>query len=108
MYLIYKNSEHPYDLLQGQHQGRKLQPKSKYQAFITFDDGSNSVQYYNAETHNILTSQNFCFLTPPKPSPPEEIIIELHSPCEGEDKGNMLPNAQDADCKGNKNMKNLI
>ena len=43
-------------LLQGQHQERKLQPKSKRRAFITFNDGSNSVQYYNAETHNILTS----------------------------------------------------
>ncbi len=92
-------------LLQGQHQERKLQSKSKCRAFITFDDRSNSVQYYNAETHNILTSQNFCFLTPPKPFPPKEIIIELHLPCEGEDKGNMLPNAQDADHKGKQKCK---
>ena len=88
-------------LLQGQHQDRKLQPKSKRQAFTGFDDGSNSVLYYNAETHNILTSRNFRFLTVSQPSPSEEIEIMPHSPHEGEEnKGNMSPNAQDVDRKG--------
>ena len=87
-------------LLQGQYQEWKLQPKSKCQAFVGFDEGLNSIQYYNAETHNILTSWNFHFLTPPQPSPPEEIIIDPHSSCEGEDKGITPLNAQDADQKG--------
>jgi len=88
-------------LLQGQHQDRKLQPKSKRRAFTGFDDGSNSVLYYNAETNNILTSRNFRFLSASQPSPPEEIEIIPHSPHEGEEnKGNMSPNAQDADRKG--------
>src|SRR6266567_9330205 len=51
-------------LLQGQYQQQKLQLKSKCHAFVGFDDNSNSVLYYNTETHNILTSQNFRFLTP--------------------------------------------
>lgn len=37
-------------LLQGQKEACKLLPKSKWQAYIGFNDGSKSVQYYNAET----------------------------------------------------------
>src|SRR6266850_1612373 len=38
-------------LLQGQHQQQKMLPKSKRCAFIGFNDGLKSVQYYNVETN---------------------------------------------------------
>src|SRR6267154_3741373 len=34
-------------------------PKSKRRIYVGYDDGSNPVKYYNAETRKVLTSQNF-------------------------------------------------
>ena len=50
-------------LHQGQAQQHKLQPKLMRQAYVSHNDGSNSILYYNAATCKILFSQNFCFLT---------------------------------------------
>ena len=76
-------------LLQGQMKPRKMQPKSKCQVYIGYDDGAKAVKYYNAETCNVLTSQNFRMITPPnQPSPPE--LIEV-TPDEGESTSTMPP-----------------
>ena len=83
-------------LLQGQHQQHKMLLKSKCRALVGYDDGSKSIQYFNAETRNILTSRNFRFLNPLSPTPPEEIAVEQDSSREGEDEESALPNAQDA------------
>jgi hypothetical protein len=73
-------------LLQGQNEPPKMQPKSRRRAYVGFDDGSNSVLYYNAETRNILKSRNFRFLTlPNQNSPPEEIEVAPDLPREGEE-----------------------
>jgi len=61
--------------------------KSQRRAYVRYDDGARSVKYYNAETQSILTSQNYCFLTPSNSSPPKELLIEPRSndpPLEGE------------------------
>jgi hypothetical protein len=69
-------------LLQGQHVERKLLPRSKRRAYIGFEDGSQAVKYYNAETCKILTSRNFQFLNLPTPSPegievaPPNVLLE--------------------------------
>jgi hypothetical protein len=77
-------------LLQGQKEPPKMQPKSQRRAYVGYDDGSNSVLYYNAATRKILKSRNYRFLTPPKNnSPPEGIEVAPDSPPEGEDRGNM-------------------
>lgn len=81
-------------LLQGQKVPPKMKPKSKQQLFVGFDDGSKSIKYYNAETHKVLTSQNYRFLTnlPPKEMSPEPIFLQS-SPSmlrEGESKGDTL------------------
>ena len=67
-------------LLQGQKIQRKMLPKSERQVYIGYDEGSKSVKYYNPANRNILVSGNFRFLSPPEPTPPEEIVIELRSP----------------------------
>ena len=47
-----------------------MEPKSRQQIFVGYDDGSKSIKYYNVETHRVL---NFRFLslydseTPPEP-----------------------------------------
>ena len=43
-------------LLQGQKKPRKMLPKSQKQAYVGFNDRSQSVLYYNPETRRILTS----------------------------------------------------
>ena len=43
-------------LLQGQKIDWKMQPKSKWQAYVSFDDGTGAIKYYNAKMHNVLTS----------------------------------------------------
>jgi len=58
--------------------------KSQRRAYISYDEGSKSVKYYNAAMRNILTSRNFCFLSPVESSPPEEIAIEPDAPLKGE------------------------
>ena len=49
-------------LLQGQNKPRKMETKSRRRIFVGYDDGSKSIQYYNAETRKILTSRNIRFL----------------------------------------------
>ena len=43
-------------LIQGQKIDRKMQPKSKQQIYVIFDDGAGAVKYYNAKMCNVLTS----------------------------------------------------
>jgi hypothetical protein len=75
-------------LLQGQHEVRKILPKSKRYAFVGYKDGSKSVQYYNSEMRKILTSQNFHFLTLTENNPPpEQIVVAPDLLLEGEMKG---------------------
>jgi len=79
-------------LLQGQKVPRKMESKSRRRVFISYDDGSKSVKYYNAETHKILTSQNFRFLSLTNDeTPPEPIAITPDAPGEGESEGSMQP-----------------
>jgi hypothetical protein len=79
-------------LLQGQKEQRKMLPKSKRRVYVGFDDGTHAVRYYNEETHKVLTSCNFCNITPPDhPTPPQPIKLTPDMPHEGEIGGNMLP-----------------
>ena len=79
-------------LLQGQHVQRKMLPKSKRRVYIGFDEGSKSVQYYNAETRKVLTSRNFRFLSlAEKDTPAEEIEVLPDAPREGESEEGTLP-----------------
>lgn len=61
-------------------------PKSQRKAYIGYDKGSKSIKYYNANTKNILASQNFHFLSHLEASSNllEEITIEPDAPLEGE------------------------
>jgi hypothetical protein len=61
-------------------------PKSNHRAYVRYDDGAKAVKYYNAATRKVLTSRNYRHLTPPDPTPPEEIEIEVtpNQPCKGE------------------------
>ena len=71
-------------LLQGQRVQRKMLPKSLRYTYVGFDEGSKSIRYYNASMRNILTSRNFCFLSPADSAPPEEILVEPDALLEGE------------------------
>ena len=77
-----------YVLLQGQKRLPKLQPRSKQQIFMGYDDGSKSILYFNPATRKVLTSRNFQFLThlPEQPGTPEPIHVDLSPavPREGE------------------------
>ena len=50
-----------------------MEPKSRQRIFVSYEDGSKSIKYYNAQTRKVLTSCNICFLaltdteTPPEP-----------------------------------------
>jgi hypothetical protein len=69
-----------------------MEPKSKRCIFVGFNDGSKSIEYFNAETCKVLTSHNFCFLSlPSENSPLEKIIITPNASCEGEGSGSMQP-----------------
>jgi len=70
--------------LQGQSIAQKILPKSKHYAYIEYNNSFKSVIYYNAETHKILTSQNYMFLIEKEPTPQEEIVIRQSPTCEGE------------------------
>ena len=62
-----------------------MQPKFYWHLYVSFDNGSNSVLYYNAETWKILKSWNYHFLTPPQQiSPPKEIEVTPNLLCKGE------------------------
>ena len=73
-------------LAQGQNIARKMLPKSHRKAYVRYENGSNSVIYYNAEIRKILTSRNHQFINPPKesPSPRDKIEIMPNNACEGE------------------------
>lgn len=63
-----------------------MQTKSHRHTYVGYEDGSKSILYYNAETCQILKSQNYCFLTLPNQYfPPEEIEVTPDLPCEGEE-----------------------
>src|SRR6266700_4907956 len=75
-------------LLQGQKVPRKMESKSRRRVFVGYDDGSKSVKYYNAETHKILTSRNYRFLSLTNDeTPPEPIAITPDAHGEGESEG---------------------
>jgi hypothetical protein len=69
-------------------------PRSKQQIFVSFDDGSKAIKYFNPETQRVLTSRNYKFLTHllEKSGTPEPIHIDLPSavPREGEHDGGDL------------------
>jgi hypothetical protein len=81
-------------LHQGQHRGHKLEPRSRQNLFVGFEDGSKAVRYYRRETRKILLSRNYRFLNladdPPR-TELEGIEIDLRpldsrkgEHCEGE------------------------
>ena len=79
-------------LLQGQKIDWKMQPKSKWWIYVSFDDGAGAIKYYNAETCNVLTSQNFKQITPPQTDPiPKDVDITPDSQPEGESDGDVPP-----------------
>jgi hypothetical protein len=81
-------------LLQGQHVQRKLLPKSKRRIYVGFDDGSQSVKYYVAETRKILISRNYRFLNLREEDTRSEdgtIVVAPDVPREGESEGGTQP-----------------
>src|ERR1700733_5578214 len=79
-------------LLQGQKEPRKMEPKSRRRVFMGYDDGSKSIKCYNAETHKVLTSRNFRFLSlTHDETPPEPIEVIPDAPLEGEPERSTLP-----------------
>ncbi len=52
-----------------------MEPKSKHCALVGYEDGSQSVLYYNAETRKILILRNFHFLEPLNATPEHLVII---------------------------------
>src|ERR1700722_18674798 len=79
-------------LLQGQKEQQKMLPKSKRRIYVGYDDGLNSVKYYNAETRKVLTSQNFKSLELPREQKfPEPVVITPNIPHEGESRADHMP-----------------
>jgi hypothetical protein len=86
-------------------------PKSKRRAYVGFDDGTNVVKYYNAETCKVLTSRNYRNLNPPtSPTPDETIEVTPDVQREGESGGNTLQpgitGSKDLDPEGRKRKQN--
>jgi hypothetical protein len=78
-------------LLQEQKKQQKMQPKSKHQIYVSYDEGTRAVMYYNVDTHKILTSCNFHHLTLPDHSPlPDPVMLAPNVLCEGESEGSTL------------------
>ena len=75
-------------------------PKSKRRAFVGFEDGPKAIKYYNADSRKILTSRNYCFLTPPTNSPPEEIVVAPDVLREGELRGSAQPHVDKTKSQG--------
>src|ERR1700720_1405358 len=72
-------------LLQGQKEQQKMLPKSKRCIYVGYDDGSNSIKYYNAETRKVLISRNFKSLQLSRDQKsPEPVVITPDIPHEGE------------------------
>ena len=68
------------------------------------EDGPKAVKYYNAETRQILTSQNYRFLSPQEDSPPEEIVVAPDVPCEGESRRSTQPHPDRKESEGIENV----
>jgi hypothetical protein len=85
-------------LLQGQKEQRKMLPKSKRRIYVGYDDGSNSVKYYNAETRKVLTSRNFRSLQlSTHPKSPEPVVITPDIQHEGESGADHMPQSGEPD-----------
>jgi len=69
-------------LQQGPNVCRKMLPKSECRAYVSYDEGSKAIKYYNVVTRNIITSRNFKFLDRDTLPPPDE--IEIDPPSQGE------------------------
>jgi len=79
-------------LQQGQHKDHKMLPRLKCRAYVGFDDGSNSIKFYNAERCKVLISQNFHTLNLPTTiSTSEPIVIRPNQHHEGESEDGDMP-----------------
>src|ERR1700676_2648874 len=79
-------------LLQGRKEQCKMLPKSKRRIYVGYNDGSNSVKYYNAETRKVLTSRNFRSLQlSTDPKSPEPVLITPDILHEGESGAGHMP-----------------
>src|ERR1700722_6285805 len=79
-------------LLQGQKEQQKMLPKSKRRIYVGYDDRSNSVKYYNAETRKVLASRNFKSLQLSRDQKsPEPVVITPDIPHEGESGADHMP-----------------
>ena len=79
-------------LLPGQKIDWKMQPKSKRHIYVSFDDGTGAIKYYNTKMRNVLTSRNFKQMTPPQPDPiTKDVDITPDSQHEGESDGDAPP-----------------
>ena len=76
----------------GKKSNTRYYPNQKGALIVGYDDGSNSIKYYNAETGKVLTSQNFRSLQlPVETKPPEPIVITPNIQHEGKSgAGHML------------------
>jgi len=73
----------------------KILPKSKCHTYVSYDNGSKSVIYYNTETQRCLTSCNYTFLTSDGDRREEDNIIVQHDiTCKGEREEDMIEDAQ--------------
>ena len=92
-------------LLQGQKKLRKMEPKSRQRIFVSYEDGSKSIKYYNAQTRKVLTSCNIRFLALTDTETPSEPMVLLPDGLrEGEPGSSTLPtsdNTSDSLKKGN-------
>ena len=64
-----------------------MEPRSKRQALVGYDDSSKSVLYYSAESRKVLTSRNFKFLDPSHADPECILITPDNAAREGEPDG---------------------
>ena len=79
-------------LQQGQHKVHKMLPRSRCRAYVGFDDGSNSIKFYNSKTHKVLISRNFRTLNPPATIPVSKPIVIRTNQChEGESEDGDMP-----------------
>jgi len=69
-------------LQQGPNICHKMLPKSERRAYVSYNNGSKAIKYYNAAMRNIPTSRNFKFLNRDTLPPPDE--IEIDPPSQGE------------------------
>src|SRR6267154_4668736 len=51
-------------------------PKASECILVGFDDGSHSVQYYNKDTHKILSSRNYKYVNTDNSLPHEDLLPE--------------------------------